>query len=152
MKFLFPQILLTLLLAPYWAWSGIEEGRELSSTPVPNVRGKTIDLAEGPARLFVGFELSALNKSDKQVKNAGENLTGEHGRAVFLSHKSIYPSIIRGFAISQMKKCPHEMVVLETRDFLDQVPRQKGKITIVTVGENGRVTKLQFWDPGTPVP
>jgi hypothetical protein len=96
--------------------------------------------------LFIAFEMSTGKEANRVLEKKGATFLHD-AKAVFISNIHGMPAIGRAFALPKMRKYPHRIILADEEKLLDPFPKQKDRVTVLTLDSNIKIKSIKFWDP-----
>ena len=96
--------------------------------------------------VLVSFDMAPGKKANVFFEKQGANYLPST-RSVFVANIHGMPAVGRFFAIPKMQKYPHRILLADKEGLLDDLPQQKGKVTVFVLDAERRVESISFWDP-----
>lgn len=105
-----------------------------------------VSAAEGIRHVIVSFDMPTGRDANRYFEKRGAAFLPEND-AIFLANIHGMPAIGRLFALPKMKKYPHRILLGDDEHLLDRYPAQDGKLTVLDLAPDGRITAVRFLDP-----
>lgn len=94
----------------------------------------------------VSLAMGTGKKANRFFTEKGAQFLPEQ-QAVFIADIHGMPGIGRRFALPKMRKYAHRVLLADEKGLLDDIPSQKGKVTVFRIDEAGVIGEIGFWDP-----
>ena len=102
--------------------------------------------AEEVKVVLISFDMATAKQANGHLAEQGAGFLDQHG-AVYVANVHGMPGMGKFFALRKMRRYPHRIVLSEQAHALDPFPRSEGSVTVVTLGTDGRIAALHFWNP-----
>jgi hypothetical protein len=121
------------------------EGDVVASFTVKDQHGQPFTFAPGVRHLLLGFDMSTSKQANQKLSELGKDFMPERN-AVFLADIHAMPGIGRMFALPKMRRYNHRILLGDQKGLMDPFPFKEGRITVLTLDAEGRITRIGFWD------
>lgn len=123
-----------------------QAGSTVAAFNASDQHGKVYTFKKGTRYLLVSLDMATGKKANKMLTEKGAAyLPGK--KAVYVANIHGMPGIARAFALPQMRRYAHTIILADQKDLLAPVPAQKGKVTVLALNPAGVVTGISYWDP-----
>lgn len=143
------QKLLWVVMLLGWSFASAAElkvGDAIPAFSAKDQHGESFELKPGLRTMLVAFDMSDGKAANKQLSEKGATYLTERN-AVFVSNIHGMPGIGRAFALPKMRKYPHRIVLADSETLLAPFPKQKERVTVLTLDSAGKIEAIKFWDP-----
>lgn len=133
------------------AEESLTTGQVLPSFKAKDQHGQEFELRPGVRRLFVSFDMSTGKDANAYFASKGAHLLKD-GHAVFVSNIHGMPAVGRLFALPKMRKYPHRIILADSENLLSRYPRQKDRITVLSLDSELKIAAVTYWNPKEEIP
>ena len=140
-----------MMLATTTVWSAehLGVGDSLPAFTGEDQHGEAFELSPAVQSLLISFDMATARAANAYLADQGAEFLDQY-RATYIANVHGMPSVGRFFALRKMRRYPHRIVLSEAEQTLDPFPRQEGRLTVIKLGDDGRVASVDFWDPQQP--
>lgn len=96
--------------------------------------------------LIVSFNMSEGKDANTWFAKQGANYLPER-KGAFIANIHGMPGVGRFFALPKMKKYPHQILLGDSETLLERYPKEKGKLTVLSLDASARITAIRHLDP-----
>ena len=132
-----------------WAAEHLRVGDSLPAITGKDQHGETFELSAAVTSVVISFDMATARAANTYLADQGAGFLDRH-RAAYIANVHGMPGVGRFFALRKMRRYPHRIVLSEAEHTLDPFPRQEGHLTVMKLGNDGRVVSVDFWDPQQP--
>lgn len=138
-------IILLCLLAGNAFAEIIKIGEKVPAFTSKDQHGQSFEFKPGVRFLLIAFDMSTGKEANKSLEKKGGQFLQDK-KAVFVSNIYGMPAIGRVFALPKMKRYPHRIILADDEKLLDPFPKEKDRVTVLSLDPAGTVTGIRYWD------
>lgn len=126
-------------------------GDVLTAFTVKDQHEQSYTFTPGPRTLIVSFTMGDGKDANGYFAGQPADFLRQH-EALFIADIHGMPAIGRFFALPKMRKYPHRILLGDDEHLLDRYPVQDGKLTLLRLDPQARITAIEFIDAKKDLP
>lgn len=141
------QTLLVLAATASLSAEPIAPGDKLPQLTAVDQHGKPYGVTDETRRVLVSYDMGPGKQANNFLDEKGASYLPEN-QAVFVANIHGMPGVIANtFALPKMRKYAHRILIIDEAGLFEEWPQEKGKVTVFTLDEEGKVSDISYWSP-----